>query len=137
MEDDYLEDEEFEPNAITQESPLDEPQEEDRGLYNEHEHTQYGDEDPWLNDNMLASTPLIENQVNKAPTENDWDSSNTLSNENEAAENNQETQEHSRGSFISFTGYGQCSCGCGSFGGHGNICSYCGHPFSAHSRYKK
>ena len=90
MEDDYLEDEEFEPNAITQESPLDEPQEEDRGLYNEHEHTQYGDEDPWLNDNMLASTPLIENQVNKAPTENDWDSSNTLSNENEAAESYQD-----------------------------------------------
>ena len=37
---------------------------------------------------------------------------------------------------ISFTGVGRCECGCGSFGGNGSICKYCGHPWSSHSRYK-
>ena len=44
---------------------------------------------------------------------------------------------HLHNSEISFTGYGRCECGCGSFMGSGNICSACHHPFDKHSRYKK
>lgn len=35
---------------------------------------------------------------------------------------------------ISFTGYGKCVCGCGSFVGSGNYCQACKHEWSAHSR---
>lgn len=91
----------------------------------------------WLSDNPFEETE-IKNAINQPfdswelPNDN-WSASNGL-NENVEVEH---SQNNMNGSEISFTGYGRCECGCGSFGGCGDICTYCGHPYSAHSRYKK
>lgn len=90
----------------------------------------------------LSDSPFEETEINNAldqpsdawgmPDDN-WSASNNL-NDNVEVEH---SQNNMNGSEISFTGYGRCECGCGSFGGCGDICTYCGHPYSAHSRYKK
>lgn len=91
----------------------------------------------WLSDNPFEETE-IKNAINQPfdawelPNDN-WSASNGL-NDNVEVEH---SQNNKNGSEISFTGHGRCKCGCGSFGGCGNICTYCGHPYSAHSRYKK
>lgn len=57
---------------------------------------------------------------------------------NDGTDNSEHQHNHmNNGSAIPFEGVGQCECGCGSFGGCGDICTYCHHPYSAHSRYKK
>lgn len=91
----------------------------------------------WLSDNPFEGTEIM-NTLNQSfdtsglPDDN-WSAPNDL-NDNVEVEH---SQNNMNGSEISFTGYGRCECGCGSFGGCGNICTYCGHPYSAHSRYKK
>lgn len=137
MEDDYLDDDNFEPTEIPQEIPLDEPQENDWGFHSASEYPQYEDDDPWLSDNPFAELISSENPDNNDIPDNEWDSPTISSNDNGNEEDNPELQKHYRGSAISFTGCGHCSCGCGSFGGHNNICTYCGHSYKAHSRYKK
>lgn len=91
----------------------------------------------WLSDNPFEETE-IKNAINQPfdawelPNDN-WSASNGLNGNVEV----EHSQNNTNGSEISFTGYGRCECGCGSFGGCGDICTYCGHPYSAHSRYKK
>lgn len=135
MEEDFFEEDNLEPTETTQETIYnDDPQDDDLGTHSEPEHPHFED-DPWLASNPFADSAPSGSTVDTDSQENDWNS--TSSNDTEEAENEQGQHRNYRGSAISFTGYGQCSCGCGSFGGHGNICTYCGHPYSAHSRYKK
>lgn len=86
----------------------------------------------WLSDNQFEETE--KHPFDTSGLSDDNRSVSNGSNENMEVEN---SQNNMNGSEISFTGYGRCECGCGSFGGCGNICTYCGHPYSAHSRYKK
>ena len=139
MEDDYLNGEDFELTDIPQESPFEAPQKDydEWGTDPEPEYPQYGDDDPWLTENPFAEPASSDSTNDTVTSDNDWTSSSISSNNDDNTEDNQEQQKDYRSSAISFTGYGRCSCGCGSFGGHGDICTYCGHPYSAHSRYKK
>ena len=98
-------------------------------------------EHAWLSDIPFEETE-IKNTLNQpfdtsGLSDGNWSSASNGLNNNVETENTQNSQDNMTSSEISFTGYGRCECGCGSFGGHGDICTYCGHPYSAHSRYKK
>lgn len=137
MEDDLFDDDNFEPMETPQEVPYDDdPQDDDWGTHFEPEHPRYGD-DSWLTPNPVADSSPSGSTDDTDNAEEEWPSTSTSSNENETAEDGQEPHKNYRGSTITFTSHGRCSCGCGSFGGHGDICTYCNHPYSAHSRYKK
>lgn len=133
MEDDLFDDGYSETTETPQEDSFDEPVDDDWETHSEPETPDSGD--VWLSQN--EDTSPLGNTDNTDNAEKEWSSTSTSSNENEDVEDGQEQHKNYRGSAISFTGFGRCSCGCGSFGGHGDICSYCGHPYSAHSRYKK
>lgn len=136
MEDEYLNIEYLEPNEMPQEEPFDKPQDDDWGIHTGYEHPT-SDDDPWLNEDSFADTTPSDSPDKTDASDNDWYSSSTTSEDNVDTEDGQDNHNDVKGSAISFTGYGRCECGCGSFGGHNNICTYCGHPYSAHSRYKK
>lgn len=137
MEDELFDNDNFEPTETPQEAPFDDDlHDDDWGTHSEPEHPQ-NEDDPWLTPNPFADQSPSGNTDDADTSETEWTSTSTSSNEGEDAEDVQEQHKNYKGSAISFTGYGRCSCGCGSFGGHGDICTYCGHPYSAHSRYKK
>lgn len=116
--------------------PVENPEDNDSVAKNSDELSKMNDL-TWLSDNPFEETE-IKNAINQPfdawelPDDN-YSTSNAL-NDNVEVEH---SQNNMNGSEISFTGYGRCECGCGSFGGCGDICTYCGHPYSAHSRYKK
>ena len=137
MEDELFDNDNSEPTETPQEAPFDgDLHDDDWGTLSEPEHPQ-NEDDPWLTPNPFADQSPSGNTDDADTSETEWTSTSTSSNEGEDAEDVQEQHKNYKGSAISFTGYGRCSCGCGSFGGHGDICTYCGHPYSAHSRYKK
>lgn len=135
MSNEYFDIEEFDSPEVHQEEPFDEPQEDDWVAKTEYE-IPTADEGQWLTENSFADATYFRNSDVSEETGDDWSVSNT-SKDNVETENAPNNHNSMTGSTISFTGCGRCECGCGSFGGHGDICTYCGHPYSAHSRYKK
>lgn len=136
MEEEYF-DADLEPSGTLQEDPLEGTLENDCLPHVDTEYSNYSDDDPWLNEELITDTTpsdcpnvtddIVDNRITESASLNDQRQSDGVQ---------EQLNNHSR-SAISFRGYGRCECGCGSFGGHGNICSYCGHPYSSHSRYKK
>lgn len=133
MENEYL-DTDFAPTDTLQEDSLEHSQEDDRGIV--HTAPKYCDDEPWFNEELLTNSTPSDSPILVDDSDNKWTTAGESSNDNQQSEDGQEQYDNYR-SAISFRGYGRCECGCGSFGGHGSICSYCGHPYSAHSRYKK
>lgn len=137
MEDQYLNTEYLDPTSSPLNGSYEESQGDEGPTYEDSKDVIQGDDDPWLTDSTFTdSTNHVSTQQSNFPTE-DWGMPTGTSNNNSAEGIDHDYPGEHKGSAVSFKGYGQCECGCGSFGGHGNICTYCGHPYSAHSRYKK
>lgn len=134
MENEYL-DTDFAPTDTLQEDSLEYSQEDDRGIV--HTASKYCDDEPWFNEELLTTSTPSDSPILVDDSDNKWTTAGESSNDNQQSEDGQGQYDNYNGAAISFRGYGRCECGCGSFGGHGSICSYCGHPYSAHSRYKK
>lgn len=137
MEDEYFNGD-LDLTATSQGDSFEELQEDDWDtIHSESETSLYNDDDQWYNEELLnLEDPSGSTNITDA-ADDKWTATSESVNTNQEVDESQEQHNNFKGSAISFTGLGRCECGCGSFGGHGDICSYCGHPYSAHSRYKK
>lgn len=137
MEDEFFNTEHLDTTSSTPYGTYGEPKEDEWPTLGGSEETTQNDDDPWLTDSTFTESTNFTTSQQSNDSTFDWGMSTGASNNNSVVDIDHGSQGEHKGSAVSFKGYGQCDCGCGSFGGHGSICTYCGHPFSAHSRYKK